>query len=146
MQLTPKEYLSLLDFCAALTAHRPTAREMMSFNYSPVSLRREFMPSVGMGSVLYHVECIRHQRQRPDSQSDTQLQSKEARINHQHDDDTRRLGHPHPGGCGKLALSFSSETLPVFLALTGYDVVWRRRCRQWCSLSLSWIGKQICIL
>jgi len=30
--LTPKEYLSVEDCCAALTAHNPTTREMISFN------------------------------------------------------------------------------------------------------------------
>ena len=35
--LTPKEYLSVEDCCAALTAHNPTTREMISFNYTTVS-------------------------------------------------------------------------------------------------------------
>lgn len=31
--LTPKEYLSELDFCAALTAQSPTSRDIISFSY-----------------------------------------------------------------------------------------------------------------
>lgn len=52
-ELTPKEYLSLLDFCAALTAQRPTAKEIMSFNYAPVSIRPMRLPNVGTVILLY---------------------------------------------------------------------------------------------
>lgn len=84
-KLTPKEYLSLLDFCAALTAQRPTAKEIMSFNYTPVSLR----PTKYAISPAYHMEGICHQRQGSDSDSDAQFKAEEARIDHQHDDNTR---------------------------------------------------------
>lgn len=36
-ELTPKEYLSDEDFCAALTAQSPTTRDIMSFNYTEVN-------------------------------------------------------------------------------------------------------------
>ena len=126
VELTPKEYLSLLDFCAALTAQRPTAKEIMSFNYAPVSIDPMFLPKAGKCLSAYHVKGICHQCQRSDRDSHAQLQAEEAGVDHQHDDNACRLRHAHLGGCGELALRFDSGTVvPLRGALLSNDVVWR---------------------
>ena len=45
----------MLDFCAALTAQRPTAREIMSFNYAPFSIHPMFLPIVWTAIVLHTI-------------------------------------------------------------------------------------------
>jgi hypothetical protein len=77
--------LSVDDFDAAFTAHRPTTKEIISFSYAAVSLI-----IVSQSLYLAHnVKRICHQCQRSNDEPHTQFKDEKGSIYPQHNRDAR---------------------------------------------------------
>lgn len=97
--LTPKVYWSLVAFCAADTAHKPIASEMMSLSC------RVSKQSIVEYRKAYHVKGIGRQSKGVCEETGDQFEQEECRIDGDHHLDPGALGpshflkDAHDGGC-----------------------------------------------